>query len=112
MSTNMNTKKFDMLQKQTGVALLVHDFAQFEDDSRERGGYSITLNGLCYIVEPGPDADRYRMAHLKANPRYPQFIIGKDIAILCVDVHTARICDINDRVTKWNANDGVEGGSL
>lgn len=108
MSTRMNTKKYVMLQKQTGVALLVHDFAQFEDGESGGGAYSITLNGMCHIVE-GPDADRYRAAHLRANPRYPQFIIGEDIAMLCVDVKEARICDIHDRVTKWNANDGLKG---
>ena len=117
MSTNTKTKKFTMLEKQTGVALLVHDFAQFGDDDGggndgtggEMQTYSITLNGLCHIVGPGPDAERYRAAHLKANPQYPQFIVGKDIAMLCVDVQEARICDIHDRVTKWNVNDGVEG---
>jgi len=120
MSTNTKTKKFTMLEKQTGVALLVHDFAQFGDDDDNGGGnsgagggeqqtYSITLNGMCHIVGTGPDAERYRAAHLKANPQYPQFIVGEDIAMLCVDVQQARICDIHDRVTKWNVNDGVEG---
>ena len=104
MSTNMNTKKFNMLQNQNGVALLVHDFHQFDDKST---GASITLNGRCYIVEPGPDADRFRQAHLRANPRYPQFIVGPDIAMLAVEVQKARIADIHDRVTKWSVGEGV-----
>ena len=116
MSTNVKTKKYDMLEKQTGVALLVHDFAQFEGDGGSCDNstvgkmqtYSITLNGMCHIVQPGPDAERFREAHLKANPQYPQFIVGNDIAMLCVDVQEARICDIHDRVIKWNVNDGVE----
>mmetsp|Transcript_6964 Transcript_6964/g.11645 ORF Transcript_6964/g.11645 Transcript_6964/m.11645 type:complete len:215 (-) Transcript_6964:18-662(-) len=105
MSTNMNTKKFNMLRNQTGVALLIHDFHQFEDGMST--GASITLNGRCCIVEPGPDAERFRQAHLRANPRYPQFIIGKDIAILAVEVQKARIADIHDRVTKWSISEGV-----
>ncbi|KAL7528804.1 hypothetical protein ACHAXR_002646, partial [Thalassiosira sp. AJA248-18] len=28
MSTNVKTKKYDMLEKQSGVALLIHDFAE------------------------------------------------------------------------------------
>lgn len=35
-----------------------------------------------------------------------QFILGKDIAILRVDVASARICNINDEVIKWNVADG------
>ena len=105
MSTNMKTKKFSMLQKQTGVALLVTDFDQFDD--RKCTGAAITLNGRCYIVEPGPDAERFRQAHLRANPRYPQFIVGEDIAMLAVEVQNARICDIHDRVTKWSVSEGL-----
>ncbi len=36
---------------------------------------------------------------------YPKFIVGKDIAMLRVDVVSARICNINDEVTKWNVGD-------
>lgn len=99
LSTNRKTKKFDMLQKQRGVALLVHDFAQHSAGS---GVYSITLNGNCRIVTNTTKAEHYRKAHLAHNPDYPQFIVGDDIAILCVDVTKARICDINDQVTKWD----------
>lgn len=106
MSTNRNTKKFDMLRRQGGVALLVHDFAQHGDGTE--GDYSITLNGQCSILE-GEDAERYRASHLKHNPDYPQFIVGEDIAILCVEVSSARICNINDNVLKWDVNDGASG---
>ena len=99
LSTNKKTKKFDMLQKQNGVALLVHDFGQ---QTNEAGMYSITLNGNCRIVTDPVKAEQYRKAHLAHNPDYPQFIVGDDIAILAVDVTTARICDINDQVTKWD----------
>jgi len=102
MSTNKKTKKFEMLQRQKGVSMLVHDFGQ---NSASAGLYSITLNGNCRIVENVEKAEHYRKAHLAHNPKYPQFIVGDDIAMLCVDVTSARICDINDHVTKWEVND-------
>jgi hypothetical protein len=95
----MKTKKFEMLQNQRGVALLVHDFQQ----DGKNGVYSITLNGDCRILASGKTkAEQYRAAHLKHNPDYPQFIVGDDIAILCVHVTSARICNVHDQVTKWD----------
>jgi hypothetical protein len=104
MSTNRNTKKFDLLERQKGVALLVHDFGGKGTDNS--GSYSITLNGDCFIVEAGDDCERYRAAHLKHNPDYPQFIVGENIAILCVMVTSASICNIDDHVQKWDINNG------
>jgi len=110
MSTRRNTKKFEMLRKQGGVALLIHDFpqsvAEGSDDGTD-GVHSITLNGVCTIVEDTERSERYRAAHLKHNPDYPQFIVGDDIAMLCVDVSTARICNVNDEVTRWDVADVV-----
>lgn len=100
LSTQRATKKFDLLQRQNGVALLVHDFPQFGDGSD--GVSSITLNGKAQILPPGAKAERYRKAHLAHNPEYPQFIEGPDIAILLIIVTSARICNINDQVTKWS----------
>jgi type II secretory pathway pseudopilin PulG len=108
MSTNKNTKKFDMLQQQSGVALLVHDFSQGQND----GAYSITLNGTCRIVADPIKREQYRQVHLNHNPDYPQFIVGDDIAIIYVDVKQARICDINDHVTKWHVAENVTETSL
>jgi hypothetical protein len=109
LSTNRNTKKYDMLTQQKGVALLVHDFGSGESSSSSStnntvsAGYSITLNGTCQI-EAGPNAERHRAAHLQHNPDYPQFIVGPEIAILCIHVSSARICDVNDSVQKWNVS--------
>lgn len=50
MSTNVKTKKYDMLEKQNGVALLIHDFG---DGDNLTGEYSITLNGTCSVVRDG-----------------------------------------------------------
>jgi Pyridoxamine 5'-phosphate oxidase len=113
MSTNKKTKKFDMLQQQSGVALLVHDFSQGLKSSAGSvvscgsGAYSITLNGTCRVLTDAKKSEQYRQEHLKRNPDYPQFIVGNDISILCVDVVSARICDINDHVTKWDVAEKV-----
>jgi nitroimidazol reductase NimA-like FMN-containing flavoprotein (pyridoxamine 5'-phosphate oxidase superfamily) len=115
MTTKKKTKKFTMLQKQNGVALLIHDFSQFkksdnkdDDDTKEGkdGVLSITLNGRCTILEDGNKAEMYRAKHLAHNPDYPQFIVGENVSVLCVNITSARICDINDQVTKWNVKDG------
>ena len=50
MSTNVKTKKYEMLEKQNGVALLIHDFG---DGDNLTGEYSITLNGTCSVVRDG-----------------------------------------------------------
>ena len=216
MSTNRRTKKYDMLERQGGVALLVHDFSEAvplpppSSSSSSSGGsgggvaggggvvsltgeYSITLNGTCSVVEDGETlssyapridgkppvyekfvnggrignrnreklntlslsplslftivalppvvlAEKYREIHLRNNPDYPQvsalpyivvvykielwtgthgssnmpisrrftsrkFIVGNDIAMLRVDVVTARICNISDEVIKWNVSE-------
>lgn len=102
MTTQRKTRKFDILQKQNGVALLIHDFSQQGDGSD--GMYSITLNGQCEILPRGKKAENYRLAHLKNNPDYPQFIVGEDIAVMCIFVDSARICNIHDQVTKWSVD--------
>ncbi|KAL3758002.1 hypothetical protein ACHAWU_001394 [Discostella pseudostelligera] len=132
MSTNVYTKKYDMLSAGAAgggdggeggalVALLVHDFADsshfsshssssssLSEEANNSGGgmYSITLNGTCSVVKDVLLAENYRQIHLKNNPDYPQFIVGDNIAMLRVDVISARICNIKDEVIKWNVVDG------
>jgi len=114
MSTNKNTKKFEMLQQQQGVALLVHDFPHGDDveaakkaqassssTAAQHSSSTITLNGSCRILA-GDEETKYRHAHLKHNPEYPQFILGDDIAVLCIHVTSGRICDVHDNVIHWN----------
>ena len=62
------------------------------------------MNGTCSVVDDVVLADRYRQAHLKNNPDYPQFIVGRHIAILAICVVSARICNINDEVIKWTSS--------
>lgn len=121
MSTSVRTKKYDMLERTGGVALLVHDFSEqgapslpakssttsSGEEEKVDGEYSITLNGNCSVVTDIDIAEQYRQIHLRNNPEYPQFIIGKDIAMLRVDVATARICNISDEVIKWNVGEAL-----
>jgi hypothetical protein len=48
----------------------------------------------------------YSDIHLKNNPNYSQFIKGDEIAVMKVIIEKARLCDINDNVSYWNAKDG------
>ena len=58
MSTNRNTKKFELLSKQKGVALLVHDFGG------SNGSYSITLNGECEVLKDGKSMRKFHLGIL------------------------------------------------
>ena len=113
MTTRRNTKKFDMLTKQQGVALLIHDFpnpSKKDNDATSTaststsGIYSITLNGKCIILQDDAKSEELRQEHLKRNSEYSQFIVGDEIAVLCVIIDSARICNINDEVIHWNAD--------
>ena len=55
MSTNVKTKKYDMLERQSGVALLIHDFG--EEEASATGEFSITLNGKCSVVKDGEELE-------------------------------------------------------
>ena len=81
----------------------------------ERGSASVTLYCTASVVGEGPacspegakDRERLRALHLEKNADYPQFIEGPDIAILALRPTLARVCDIHDRVSVWNKDNGV-----
>jgi hypothetical protein len=108
LSTQRQTKKYEILTANENVALLVHDFVTHRDGDEDanyeklgtRTKYSITLNGTVR-VETGELADRYRQIHLARNEAYKQFIVGPDIAIITVHLTRARVCDVNDNVTHY-----------
>jgi len=66
---------------------------------------SVTVYGVVRIVEDPAKEEHYRGIHLASNPKYHNFIVGDDIAVLLVDVEAARICNIHDRVSQWNRVD-------
>ena len=65
---------------------------------------SMKMNSLFILLTP-----MKRNMHLENNPNYGQFIVGRDIAVLIIRIDKARMCDVQDRVSYWNARDGVTG---
>ena len=116
MSTRRNTTKFRAIQNIDDVTLLIHNFAtdkvtQYntsaasEDTKDYSNTHSITLYGNVAILS-GEDAENMRSKHLeKHGPNFSQFIIGDNIAVLSVEVNSAKICNIKDEVTTWDAGD-------
>lgn len=115
ISTAKKTKKYLQMKRSPQVAMLVHDFPNAgrgaepvepgERPAASGATVSITLNGLA-VIEEGPEAERHRALHLQANPGYEQFIVGENIAIVAIFVHTARICNVRDEVQHWYAGQG------
>ncbi|EKX50111.1 hypothetical protein GUITHDRAFT_135304 [Guillardia theta CCMP2712] len=76
MTTRKDTKKYRLLSQRPDVSLLVHDF---------------------------PQISRYRQIHLEKNRQYENFIEGEDKAVITVKVQRARMCNVKDQVTTWEA---------
>lgn len=109
MTTRRNTKKYESILANPKVSILITDFdhRNGNDDGGARadqrdGTCSITLN--CVVSVPaGAEAERLRAIHAENNPKYTNFIIGPDIAVITATIERARICDVKDRVTHWTA---------
>jgi len=107
LATRRETKKYEQILSSANVAILIHDFphlALSEAEQEHGRSLSITLNGTVHVCPPGSkeEADN-RSIHLAQNPDYRQFIVGDDIAVLIVKIEKARMCDVQDRVTHWDA---------
>ena len=107
MTTRRNTTKYQAIQKLDLATLLIHDFptdkAARAADNAYAKTHSITLYGNVTILS-GEDAEQMRSKHLlRHGDKYSQFIIGDNIAVLQVDVTSAKLCNIKDEVTTWEA---------
>ena len=107
LTTRRNTTKYQAIEKLDLVTLLIHDFPTDKASRAADTGYtkthSITLYGNVSILS-GDDAEEMRSKHLKRHgENYSQFIIGENIAVLRVDVSSAKLCNIKDEVTTWEA---------
>ena len=107
MTTRRNTTKYQAIQKLDLATLLIHDFptdkAARAADKAYAKTHSITLYGNVTILS-GEDAEQMRSKHLlRHGDKYSQFIIGENIAVLQVDVTSAKLCNIKDEVTTWEA---------
>jgi hypothetical protein len=115
-STRMDTVKFRSIQHCPRATLLLHDFPasaesrQIDKLTRQHSEgtlygktVSITLYGDVHVLD-GPLATTARDQHLRNHPEpeYQQFIVGSKVAMLCLDVDQARICDISDKVQHWH----------
>ena len=106
LCTRRNTKKYFQLLNCKKVAILVHDFPHIETENQYNQTFSITLNGVVSLLQDTDESSiKYRKIHLMKNPKYEQFIVGDDIAVIIVKIDSARICDIKDKVTYWNKYD-------
>ena len=119
MSTRRNTTKYRAIEMIDQVTLLIHNFATdlklnheaisnsgyFENANNEYANtHSITLYGNVNILS-GEDAEEMRSKHLERHgDHYSQFIVGQNIAVLSVEVESAKICNIKDEVTTWDPN--------
>jgi len=57
------------------------------------------------VADQGAEAERYQALHLSHNPSSAQFILGDNIAVVVINVMSARICNNMDKVTTWSAED-------
>ena len=85
----------------------MHDFPADKEarksDSLYAKTHSISLYGNVTILS-GENAEEMRLKHLERHgDEYAQFIVGKDIAVLSVDVESATLCNIKDQVTRWDS---------
>ena len=119
MSTRRNTTKYHAIEKIDQVTLLIHNFATDlktnqettsssdvnNDHNKYASTHSITLYGNVNILS-GTDAEEMRSKHLERHgDHYSQFIVGQDIAVLSVEVDSAKICNIKDEVTTWDSKE-------
>ena len=117
MGTRRNTKKYEQMSQSPTVAILIHDFPHLkEEESKganegksEGKSFSITMNGTVKVCEEGSAEEAlYRQIHLKNNPDYEQFIGPPEVAIFLVAIEKARLCNIQDKVTHWDAKNGLQ----
>ena len=123
MSTRRNTTKYRAIEKIDQVTLLIHNFATDIKQNQEAmtssgdheivnneysNTHSITLYGNVNILSGG-DAEEMRTKHLERHgDHYSQFIVGQNIAVLSVEVDSAKICNIKDEVTTWDSKKVVQ----
>ena len=127
MTTRKDTLKLQNILDSPSVALLVHDFPTLRKEQSQRrgsqedqpaspepsstGSYSITLYGRAQVALE-KDAERYRQQHLAHNPKSAQFIVGESIAVVVIQVSSARICNNNDKVKHWSTGEQSPADNL
>jgi len=105
MCTSRKTTKYEQIKNVPNVAILIHDFPHLklgQDDSLCGRSFSITLKGRASIMdEDSKEEAKFRKIHMERNPDYAQF--SRRGAVIVVRVEKARLCDVQDNVTTWEA---------
>ena len=105
MCTSRKTTKYQQILNVPNVAILIHDFPHLnvdKDISLAGRSFSITLKGKAAVMDEGGEGEKkYRKIHMERNPDYAQF--SKTGAVIVVRVEKARLCDVQDNVTTWEA---------
>merc|ERR1740121_1496675 len=100
MTTRRDTLKYQNLLSMPRVALLVHDFPTVRGQEESSGfnrTYSITLYGNVHKPQDSEQEERFRAIHLENNPSSRGFIVGEGIAVLIINVQSARLCNSEER---------------
>lgn len=87
LSTRINSKKYDNIQKNKHVSLLVYS----SDD-----GVSATLLGTALKIEAAEEA-HYKALHLQKNDM-PQFILGENIGLIVFEIEKIVVSNSKDEV--------------
>ena len=87
LSTRRNSKKYDNIQKNKHISLLV--FSSFD-------GVSATLLGTALTLEAHEEAC-YRDVHMKKN-NMPQFILGENISLIVFSIENIVLSNSQDEV--------------
>ena len=105
MTTRRDTQKFRNLLHNPRAALLLHDFPDGDEKEEKLSqAGAVTLYGHARLPVSEAADELYREIHTK-NPHcqdYLHFIHPKeDFAVILLDVHFAKMCDIHDRVVSF-----------
>lgn len=128
MGKRRNTKKYKQISLSPVVALLMHDFQHLKSEDKDNKAdstgdgqrseskqtydksFSITLKGTVQVCEEGSTEEVfYRKIHLQKNPDYSNFIDPPEVAIFLVIINQARLCNVQDKVTYWDAKRDMQG---
>ena len=128
MTTRRDTRKFRNLLANPRAAVLLHDYPEpvfttgdVEADtdaliSQSVGHVSaLTLYGKARLPRTKEADEYYRKIHMN-NPHckgYFQFILPREeFAVVLLDVHFSKMCDINDKVVNFQYEDAdADGGA-
>jgi nitroimidazol reductase NimA-like FMN-containing flavoprotein (pyridoxamine 5'-phosphate oxidase superfamily) len=91
LSTRRDSKKYDNIQKNKHISLLVYSSVD---------GVSATLLGTALTIEAAEEA-HYKAIHLQKNDM-PQFILGENIGLIVFEIEKIVVSNSKDEVKYIN----------